>query len=187
HQAVQLVAEDRLLFGSTPAIGRTVGCPLPRAAGHQMETHDRHRQTVDHTLRVFCQVEASQHYLAQQVDGPRQGPPPTVEAGTIREVREERTHMLLVPPRKEFGFFVETTTFSDEGHSDQFTVTTGRSRAGALHQGSNLHPGIIYEYKDPQAEIGEIGYHLSGPPVWLGLVSSPQPYHIEGPSVNPAI
>lgn len=83
---MQLVAEDSLVLGSTPTIGRTVGCPLPRAAGHQVETHNGHWQTIDHALSVFGQIEALQHYLANQVDGPRQGPTAAVEAGTIRHV-----------------------------------------------------------------------------------------------------
>ena len=142
--------------------------PRARPARDQVEAHHGHGQAVNHTLRVFGQIEAPQHDLADQIDGGREGAAAAVEAAALGHAREECAHLAFAPPGQEFGFFVDAATFGNEGHGQQFTIATIRRRAGTVEQGRNRLPGIVHQTIDPQAKVRQIRYHGGGPPRYRG-------------------
>ena len=78
---MQLVAENRLLFGAYTSEGCALGKPFPTSAGagYQTEADDLHRQAVKHALAVTGEVQAGKSNAPDQVESFGQVAPSTIE------------------------------------------------------------------------------------------------------------
>ncbi len=54
-----------------------------------MKLNRRNRQTIDQALAILAQVQAAQDHQADQVDGPHEISPSTIEAALRRNVWKE--------------------------------------------------------------------------------------------------
>src|SRR6266540_5677697 len=157
NEELHLVPEDHLLLGRNSAKGGSIGSPLSRSVGHQVELHHRHRQTVYATLPILGHVQRPQHHLAHQIESVHQLPSASVEAALRWDVREQVT--VATPLRKEAQLRIPPFALSDQRHRHQLTVRAARSRTWAREEVAHLSVGVFHDAVHPQAKVVKVGYH----------------------------
>jgi hypothetical protein len=75
---------------------------------------------------------------------------------------------MFSPLAQHLCFHIPSAAFTDQCHSEQFTVTALRRWPRAFEEGSYLLPYIIHDNVHPQAEIVKVVYHWLRPPACFG-------------------
>ena len=124
-----------------------------------MKLHHFHRKTIDQALPVLGNINQTEHYASNEVEGLCQIASPAVEAALTGQARKQV--FVFSPVAEHLCFHLPSATFAYQDHRHQLAIAARRRcRPWPPEQRRDFQPDIVYYGIHPCAKIIEIGYHI---------------------------
>src|SRR3972149_16364 len=109
---MQLVSENRLLFGGYFSKRRATRLPVSagRRGRHQMKLNHRQGQTINDTLAVLGDIQTLEYHSPNKIEGLHQAASATIEAALRRNAGKQVT--MPLPMTEHLSFHIPATTLA---------------------------------------------------------------------------